>query len=524
MVKITRALISVTDKKGIVEFAKGLSAFGVEIISTGGTAKALKDAGLKVTDISEFTGFPEMMDGRVKTLHPKVHGAILAVRDNESHVKSAKEHNIKFIDMVVVNLYQFEATVAKEGVSREEAIENIDIGGPSMIRSAAKNNKYVAVVTNPSRYKEILDEMSRSGGSLSEETLFSLAQEAFSLTAHYDTAIANYLEKLPGKEFPAKLCLEFDLASPLRYGENPHQKAAFYRAPEQFEASISTGKFLSGKELSYNNIMDADCALELVKSFDEIAVAIIKHANPCGCAVAETLKEAFIKAYECDPVSAFGSIVAANRRLDAKTAKEMATQEKFIEVIIAPEFEDEAVKILTTQTKWGKNVRLLSVGALPVPREPSRREYDLRKVVGGILIQERDLEIFNPENIRIVTKREPTEREIKELEFALHIAKFVKSNAIVLSKDFASVGVGAGQMSRVDSTKIAVEKAGEKAKGAVLASDAFFPFPDSIEVAAQAGVTAIIQPGGSLKDDAAIEMANRYNLAMVFTGMRHFRH
>jgi phosphoribosylaminoimidazolecarboxamide formyltransferase/IMP cyclohydrolase len=525
MGRIARALVSVSDKAGIVEFAKGLKEFDVEIISTGGTARMLQEAGIEVIEISDYTGFPEMMDGRVKTLHPKVHGGLLGLRDDAGHTGAMEQHGIKPIDMVVVNLYPFEATIAKEGVSLAEAIENIDIGGPSMVRSAAKNNKYVAVVTNPSRYDSILAEMKKSGGELSQETLFALASEAFALTAHYDSAIADYFEKQLDGEFPPRaLRLGFQLAQKLRYGENPHQRAAYYRQARQLEPSISSAEQLSGKELSYNNIMDADGALEIVKNFDQTAVAVIKHANPCGCAVADTLKDAYVKAHACDPVSAFGSIVAVNRPLDMDTAKEIADPEKFIEVVIAPEFEEGTVEVLTTSTKWGKNVRLLRTGELPRPSERSRQEFDLRKVVGGLLLQDRDLDEFSADGLKVVSKRQPTDAEMAELKFAWTVVKCVKSNAIVISKDFAGVGVGAGQMSRVDSSRIAAMKAGDRAKGGVLASDAFFPFPDAVEAAAEAGVTAIIEPGGAMRDEQVIAACDKHDIALVFTGMRHFKH
>jgi len=525
MAKVTRALVSVSDKSGIVDFVKGLKEFDVDIISTGGTAKMLQEAGIEVTEISDYTGFPEMMNGRVKTLHPKVHGGLLGIRDDAGHAKAMEEHGIKPIDMVVVNLYPFEATVAKEGVALADAIEKIDIGGPSMVRSAAKNHKYVAVVTNPGRYAGILAEMKKSGGEISGETLFTLASEAFALTSHYDSAIADFFEKQTDGEFPPKtLRLEFALESGLRYGENPHQRAAFYKHAAQYEPSISNAEKLSGKALSYNNIMDADGALEIVKNFDEIAVAVIKHANPCGCATGATLKEAYVRAHACDPVSAFGSIVAMNRPLDMETAKEIADPQKFIEVVIAPEFEEGTFEVLTTSTKWGKNVRLLKIGQLPKASERSRKEFELRKVVGGLLLQDRDIDEYSPEGLNVVSKRQPTEKELEELKFAWKIVKCVKSNAIVISKDFAGVGVGAGQMSRVDSSRIAAFKAGDRAKGGVLASDAFFPFADAVEAAVEAGVTAIIEPGGAMRDKEVIEACDKHDIALVFSGMRHFKH
>jgi phosphoribosylaminoimidazolecarboxamide formyltransferase/IMP cyclohydrolase len=527
MVKIRRALVSVSDKKGILEFVKGLAAHGVHIISTGGTAALLKQNGVAVTEISDYTGFPEMMDGRVKTLHPKVHGGLLAVRDNADHKEAMERHGIQPIDMVVVNLYPFEATIAKPNVRFEDAIENIDIGGPSMLRSAAKNHRFVAVIVNPDRYPAILDELKNHGGALSEETLASLAREAFGTTAAYDGAIARYLNRVGGVDFPERISFPFVKKSGLRYGENPHQKAAFYVDRSETEPSVSTAEFLHGKELSYNNIVDLDAALELVKEFEEPTVTIIKHTNPCGTSSAGTLAEAFRRAYEADPQSAFGGIVAASRAIDEPTAALMAAPgekaTKFIECIIAPDFAPEALRVLTTVPKWKNSVRLLRVGDLTSNRINKQGRY-LRTVVGGLLVQSRDVLADAPSAWRVVTKRQPSASEMTDLAFAWLIVKHVKSNAIVLAKDKTAVGVGAGQMSRVESSVLAARMAKERAKGSVLASDAMFPFRDGVDAAANVGATAVIQPGGSVKDDEVIAAANEHGLAMIFTGMRHFRH
>jgi len=520
-IKVTRALISVSDKTGIAQFAKGIRELGVEIISTGGTAKLLRDGGVELTDISDYTGSPEIMDGRVKTLHPKVHGGLLAVRENAEHKQAMQELDIQPIDMVVVNLYPFEKTVAKPDVEMDEAIENIDIGGPSMVRSAAKNHKYVAVVTDPSLYDEILDKMRASGGKLGADYRFKLAQLAFQLTARYDTSIANYLANSEQKGFGDIHLADYVKAQDLRYGENPHQQAAFYRSRQQSEPSVSNAEKLSGKALSYNNILDIDGALELVKEFDEPAVAVIKHTNPCGAAVDAKLEAAFRKAYAGDPVSAFGSIVASNRSVDEATARAMADVASFVEAVIAPGYEGKALEILLGST-WGKNVRVLRTGELDVS---GRTELlTSKKVVGGLLVQTRDLKTIGPNDLTVATSRKPTKAEIAELLIAWKIVKHVKSNAIVLVKDGALVGTGAGQMSRVDSTFMAIHKAQERSKGSVLASDAFFPFKDAVEIAAKAGITAIIQPGGAKRDEDVRAECDRLGVAMVLTGVRHFRH
>ncbi len=527
MTRIRRALVSVSDKKGIVEFVKGLAALDVEIISTGGTARQLKQSGVNVIEISDYTGFPEIMDGRVKTLHPKVHGGLLAVRDNAEHCAAMEKLGIGPIDMVVVNLYPFEATVSKPDVSLEEAIENIDIGGPSMLRSAAKNHKFVAVVVNPERYAGILDEMRANAGVLSQETLALLAREAFSTTAAYDAAIASYLNGIARVDFPDSMSLAFVKKSLLRYGENPHQKGAFYMERNMSEPSVAKGEILHGKEVSYNNIMDLDAGLEIVKEFEAPTVAIIKHTNPCGAACAESLAEAFQRAYDADPVSAFGCIIAMNRTVDEHTASIIVAPgtvaTKFVECIIAPDFAPAALEILTTVPKWKNSVRLVRVGALS---RGSIKKDDrfVRTVVGGLLVQGRDVLADDPSTWRVVTKRKPTDSEMRDLSFAWLIAKHVKSNAIVLVKDLTTVGVGAGQMSRVESAMIASRKAGEKAKGSVLASDAMFPFRDGVDAAAVAGASAVIQPGGSVRDDEIMSAADEHGLAMVFTGIRHFRH
>jgi len=521
MAKITRALISVSDKRGVLEFARELARYDVEILSTGGTARMLRDAGLSVKDVSEFTGFPEMLDGRVKTLHPKVHGGLLGMRSNPEHVAKMKEHGIENIDMVVVNLYPFEATVAKEGCTLEEAIENIDIGGPTMLRSAAKNWPDVTVLTDPADYDKVLAEMKASGGEVSRETNFGLAVKVYQRTAAYDAAISNWLGCRTGVEttsFPDTFTVQFRKSQEMRYGENPHQKAAFYVESGADEASTATAVQLQGKELSYNNIGDTDAALECVKQFgDAPACVIVKHANPCGVATGDTLLAAYDRAYKTDPESAFGGIIACNRELDAATAAAIV-ERQFVEVIIAPSVSAEASAVVAAK----KNVRLLSCG--PFPAAPSPR-LDMKRVTGGLLLQDADLELYN--ELKVVSKRTPTDQEMADLLFAWRVAKFVKSNAIVYAKDSMTIGVGAGQMSRVNSARIAAikaEHAGLEVKGAVMASDAFFPFRDGIDNAAAAGITAVIQPGGSMRDAEVIAAADEHGMAMVFTAMRHFRH
>ena len=532
MVQIKRALLSVSDKTGLVEFARGLNALGVELVSTGGTAKSLADAGLPIMNVSDITHFPEMLDGRVKTLHPAVHGALLADRSKPEHMETIAAHGITPIDLVVVNLYPFAATIAKTGVTREEAVENIDIGGPSMIRSAAKNHASVAVVVSPSEYPAILAEMQKNDGALSSATLARLAVQAYAHTAAYDATITNYLMQQPlsedenseaGQGFPELLTLSFTKVQDLRYGENPHQKAAFYREPAATSGLASAEK-LHGKELSFNNIYDLNAAYNLVQEFSDRnmpAAAIIKHTNPCGAAIADTLAEAFGKAREGDPISAFGGILAVNQPIDAETANLITGKNTFFEAVIALGYSDEAYTILTTKKQWCANLILLR--SEPVSGT-AKEEYDYKRVSGGLLVQTADSAMLKPGDTETASERQATAAEMADLMLAWKLVKHVKSNAIVLVKDRQLVGVGAGQMNRVQSVRLAVTQAGEKAKGAVLASDAFFPFPDGPEAALQAGVTAIIQPGGSKKDDEAIAIADQYGAAMVLTGRRHFRH
>jgi phosphoribosylaminoimidazolecarboxamide formyltransferase / IMP cyclohydrolase len=520
---VRRALLSVSDKTGLIEFARGLVELGVELISTGGTRKALADVGLAVRDVSDVTGFPEMLDGRVKTLHPRVHGGILAIRDNAEHTATVRQHGIEPIDLVVVNLYPFEATVAQSGVAPEEVIENIDIGGPSMVRSAAKNHYDVAVVTSPAQYADVLEEMWANGAALTLPTRQKLAAAAFARTAAYDAAIAGWFAaQTQAEPMPPTLLLRFDRKQTLRYGENPHQAAAFYSEPAVRHACVSTAEVLHGKELSYNNLLDLDSAFNLVREFDRPAAAVIKHNNPCGAAVGATLDEAFRKAYEGDPLSAFGGVLAFNREIDEATATQITEPNRFIECVIAPGYSDAAFNILTTRPSWKKNVRLLRTGPLPsVGMNPAA--LDFRRVDGGLLVQQVNAAAW-PAQVRVVTTRQPTSQESDDLRFAMAVCKHVKSNAIVLAKGGAVLGVGAGQMSRVDSVQIAVRKAGERSKGSVLASDAFFPFRDNVDEAAKAGVTAIVQPGGSVRDAESVQACDEHRLAMIFTGVRHFRH
>lgn len=510
---VKRAMISVSDKTGVVEFARGLVELGVEIVSTGGTAKTLREAGVPVTYISDVTGFPEILGGRVKTLHPNVHGGILALR-NEEHLGQLEEHNITPIDLVAVNLYPFRETIAKPDVTLAEAIENIDIGGPAMVRSAAKNYGNVLVVVNPGRYMDILDAI--RGGRADINLRLDLAREAFSHTATYDATITAYLEGINNKElFPPTLNISLKRAQELRYGENPHQQAAFYRDPSITGPCVGNALQLSGKELSYNNILDLNSAFELVREFSEPAAVIVKHNNPCGCACAGSPAAAYRKALEADPVSAYGGIAAYNCIVDAETAAEMARI--FLEAIIAPGYEEDALKILKAKT----NLRLLVTGELT--GQTSDR-LEVRKVNGGLLVQEADREVLRLPELKVVTKRQPTKEEMDELLFAMAVVKHVKSNAIVITRERSLVGVGAGQMNRVGSARIAAEQAGEKARGAALGSDAFFPFNDTVLQAAKAGITAIIQPGGSIRDEESIKAADENGIAMVFTGMRHFKH
>jgi len=518
MPRVQRAILSVTDKTGLAEFARKLSAMGVELISTGGTAKLLRDSGIAVKDISELTGFPEMLDGRVKTLHPKVHGGILHRRENAAHRASVTQHGIQPIDMVVVNLYAFEKTAAQPGVHFDELIENIDIGGPSMIRSAAKNFQDVAVVTSPADYDAIADELSQKHGELSFETKWRLAQKAFATTAAYDSAIASTLERVsanghfavsqqPG--FPQTLRLTYGKVTDLRYGENPHQQAAMYS--DGSGRGVANGRQLQGKELSYNNIVDLQAAWDLAQEFDQPVCAIIKHTNPSGVATGKTLLEAYQKALECDPVSAFGGVIGVNRPLDGDAAEEIA--KLFLEVIAAPSF-DHAAK---SQFAAKKNLRLVEVTDAPP-------KWVMKDISGGLLLQDADVKPIQESDLKVVTKRAPSPEENRALRFAWRVCKHVKSNAIVYAHDGQTVGIGAGQMSRVDSCKLGAMKAILPLKGSVAASDAFFPFPDGVEEIAKAGATAIIQPGGSVRDPDVIETANRLGLAMVFTGVRHFRH
>ncbi|GIW79558.1 MAG: bifunctional purine biosynthesis protein PurH [Gemmatales bacterium] len=519
---IRRALLSVSDKTGLVDFARVLQEFGVELISTGGTRKTLADAGLKVLDISEVTGFPEILDGRVKTLHPRIHAGILARRDDPKHMATLKEHQIEPIDLVVCNLYPFEKTL-EQRADHEELIENIDIGGPSMVRSSAKNYQDVAIVTSPDQYPAVIDELRQNKGALTLATRQRLAAAAFARTAAYDGAIARYFAGLESSDtFPETLHLGFHRRQALRYGENPHQRAAFYVEPAPPAASIATAEVLHGKELSYNNILDLDSALNLVREFTEPAAVVIKHNNPCGAAIGSTLEEAFQKAYEGDPLSAFGGILGFNRELDEATARQITEPNRFVECIIAPGYSEAAWQLLTTRPTWKKSVRLLKTGPL-VNREQTNT-LDYRRVDGGLLVQTRDAGGDDFAQIKTVTKRQPGDAEINSLRVAWIICKHVKSNAIVLVKDGMTVGVGAGQMSRVDSVHLATRKAGERTKGAVLASDAFFPFRDSIDEAARFGITAVVQPGGSVRDQEVINACNEHGIAMIFTGVRHFRH
>jgi phosphoribosylaminoimidazolecarboxamide formyltransferase / IMP cyclohydrolase len=523
--RIARALLSVSDKTGLIDFAKALAGHGVALVSTGGTAKALKDAGLAVTDIAELTGFPEMMDGRVKTLHPKVHGGLLAIRDNKEHAAAMQAHGIAPIDLLVVNLYPFEATAGK-GAPYKECIENIDIGGPAMIRAAAKNHVDVAVLVEPSDYERVLTELAQHGGT-TVALRQKLAAKAYARTAAYDAAISNWFAATLKDDAPDYRAFGGRLAEALRYGENPHQSAAFYRTPDA-RFGVATARHVQGKQLSYNNINDTDAAYECVAEFDPkrtAACVIVKHANPCGVAEDASLVDAYRKALACDSTSAFGGIVALNRPLDVEAAR--AITEIFTEVIIAPDASEEAIKIVAAK----KNLRLLLAGGLPNPREAG---LTAKSVAGGLLVQSRDNAVADDMELNTVTKRAPSDAELRDLRFAFRVAKHVKSNTIVYAKDLATVGIGAGQMSRVDSARIAARKAEDTArelklstpltKGSVVASDAFFPFADGLLVAIEAGATAVIQPGGSMRDDEVIKAADDHGVAMVFTGTRHFRH
>ncbi len=519
MIVIKRALISVSDKTGIVDFASSLSKFGVEILSTGGTAKLLKENNIPVIDVSNYTGFPEMLDGRVKTLHPKIHAGLLALRDNPGHMQTLERHGIGLIDMVVVNLYPFEKTVAKPGVAEEEAIENIDIGGPSMLRSAAKNHQSVVVVSSSNQYKSILEELSQNKGAISTQTAKRLAVEVFNLTAHYDAAIYDYLsskkQEIKGQraEFPQELNLAFSKLQELRYGENSHQGAAFYKQKQARQGLINLRQ-LHGKELSFNNILDLNSTWELVIEFKQPAAVVTKHNNPCGAAEDKSLEQAFLNAWKCDSLSAFGSIVGLNRKVNSKTAS-LILRSGFIECIIAPGFQQDALNLL----KQKKNLRLLELMDLE-----KLNEFDLKRISGGLLIQDKDIELDEINNLKVVTKKKPTRNQLDSLIFAWKVVKHVKSNAIVLVRGTKTVGIGAGQMSRVDSVIIAKRKAGKLSSNSCLASDAFFPKADAVIQAARAGVKAIIQPGGSISDEEIIKACNKYNIAMVTTGRRHFKH
>ncbi|MDR7867496.1 MAG: bifunctional phosphoribosylaminoimidazolecarboxamide formyltransferase/IMP cyclohydrolase [Sporomusaceae bacterium] len=510
--KIERALISVSDKTGVVEFARVLHGLGVEIISTGGTMKTLKEAGIPVVYVSEITGFPEIMDGRVKTLNPYIHGGILAIRDNPDHVQAMRHHKIKGIDMVVVNLYPFRQTVAKPDVTLGEAVENIDIGGPAMIRAAAKNFAHVTVVVNPANYGLIADELTKNG-EISQEIRMEMAREAYSHTAEYDACIARYLAGQLGQgRFPASMQLVFDKVQDLRYGENPHQQAAFYRERGFAGPGVAGARQLHGKELSFNNIVDLEAAFNIVNEFAAPAATIIKHTNPCGTGTGNSLAAAYAKAYEADPVSAFGGIIGLNREVDKATAEQIG--QLFAEAVIAPGYSAEALAMLSEK----KNVRLLAAEF-----GKSADAMDIKRVAGGILVQ--DTDAGDPEaKMTVVSKRQPTAAELEQLQFAWKVVKHVKSNAIVVAADNRTIGVGAGQMNRVGAANIALTQAGEAAEGAVLASDAFFPFRDTVDAATKAGVTAIIQPGGSVRDEESIKAADEQGMAMVFTGVRHFKH
>ncbi|NIJ08782.1 phosphoribosylaminoimidazolecarboxamide formyltransferase/IMP cyclohydrolase [Sphingomonas vulcanisoli] len=526
-IKIRRALLSVSDKAGLVEFGRALAGYGVELVSTGGTAKALREAGLEVRDVSDLTGFPEMMDGRVKTLHPMVHGGLLCVRDDPEHAKAMADHGIGAIDLVVVNLYPFAATVAK-GAERDEVVENIDIGGPSMVRSAAKNHAYVAIVTDAADYAVLTAELAETGGATRIETRKRLAAKAFALTAEYDATIASWFAFADqGERFPAALSVPLKRAEELRYGENPHQAAALYLPAGPGARGIAQAKQIQGKELSYNNYNDADAALELVSEFRDgpPTVVIVKHANPCGVATADTLIEAYQAALACDSVSAFGGIIAVNRPLDGPTAEAISTI--FTEVVAAPDADDAAKAVFARK----KNLRLLLTGDLPDPKRPG---LSLKSIAGGMLVQSRDNGAISSGDLKVVTKRAPSEQELADCLFAWTVAKHVKSNAIVYAKGGATAGVGAGQMNRLESARIAAWKARDAAEkagweqprtiGSAVASDAFFPFADGLLTAVEAGATAVIQPGGSIRDEEVIAAADQAGLAMVFTGMRHFRH
>jgi phosphoribosylaminoimidazolecarboxamide formyltransferase / IMP cyclohydrolase len=526
--KIQRALLSVSDKHGLEPFARMLAQMGVELLATGGTLKLLRERGIPVGEVSEHTGFPEMMDGRVKTLHPKIHGGLLALRDEPTHQRAMEEHTIAPIDLVAVNLYPFEATVAKEGCERAEAIENIDIGGPSMVRSAAKNHRFVTVVTDPADYGRVLDEMQKGGGQTSEPLRRELAQKAYALTARYDAAISRWLFEEDRKgaaewKFPSAFALAGALARGLRYGENGHQKAALYLTPEGGPSAAKAEVVGEGKELSYNNFVDLDSALALCLEFDEPFVCVLKHNNPCGAASSTKIADALAGAWAGDPLSAFGSVLGFTRPVDLASAEFLVSENRFVEAILAPSFEPAALERLKTGAKWGKNVRLLACGPLGT-QQKAVSSLEVKPLRGGFLLQERDLAVGGEAKLEPVTKAKATKEQLAALLFANRVCKHVKSNAIVLAAGTKVLGVGAGQMSRVDSVKLAVSKAGAAARGSVLASDAFFPFPDGVEAAIEAGARAILQPGGSLRDKDVIAACDARDVPMLFTGTRHFRH
>ena len=512
-----RALISVSDKTGVVEFAKRLEALGYEIVSTGGTHKVLEEAGIAVTGVSDVTGFPECLDGRVKTLHPAIHAGVLAMRGNPEHMKQIEELGVAPIDIVAINLYPFKETILKENVRFEDAIENIDIGGPTMIRAAAKNWQDVAVIVNPEDYDVVAAELEKNG-EVSRETKGRLMRAVFEHTAQYDSLIANYLRREAGESpFPEKFTMTYEKVQEMRYGENPHQKAAFYKEiGKGYEGTLAAAKQLHGKELSYNNINDANGALDCLKEFDGPCAVAVKHANPCGVGLADNIYDAYMKAYESDPVSIFGGIVALNRPVDKKTAEELG--KIFLEIVIAPAFDADALEILEKK----KNIRLLELPEITKKNNPSM--LDMKKVAGGLLVQQLDCESFDENSLKVVTKRAPTEAEMEQLKFAMKVVKHVKSNGICLVKENGTVGVGPGQTNRITALELAVKYAGDRAAGSVMGSDAFFPFDDCVKCAHEAGITAIIQPGGSIRDEDSIKACDEYGIAMVFTGMRHFKH
>lgn len=512
-----RAIISVSDKTGIIELAAKLSELGVEIISTGGTAVVIRQAGIPVTEVSEVTGFPECLDGRVKTLHPNIHAGVLAIRKNGEHMRQLDELGINPIDFVIVNLYPFKQTILKKDVKLEEAIENIDIGGPTLLRAAAKNSQDVVVVVDPDDYPRIIDEM-QNNGEVSKETKFLLAAKVFEHTAHYDALIAEYLRKQSGaQDFPEFLTLTFEKVQSMRYGENPHQNAVFYREIGNYPGSLVNAKQLHGKELSFNNINDTNGALSLLSEFDEPTVVAVKHANPCGVGSASSIYDAYKKAYEADPISIFGGIIAANREIDKETAEEI--NKIFIEIVVAPSYTKEALEILTRK----KNIRVLVLEDIQKPRRND--VWDVKKVYGGLLVQQENNKLL-PEisELKVVTEKKPTEKEMEDLIFAWKVVKHTKSNGIAIARDKQSLGIGAGQVNRIWAVEHAIERSGDKVRGAVLASDAFFPFSDCVEAAAKAGIKAIMQPGGSIRDQESIDACNKYGIAMIFTGIRHFKH